>query len=659
MPGEQFYVTHCTVADSVLNDPGYTVRAASTKSPDILDKAFRYPPYELPIEMWKSSPKPWEAPNRLARTEDSAAGIWVAHTAYLPKDTTGRDRSYFSHLLHLPAADPAAVLRSWASQEWVTDYPAGATKTLPGNAKLPVGNEVSDDAVTAFLGDNPSGTFDVSSTVCPSRLRWSVTERRTLFARVLQAVLLLSEEKDRRRRRLYIHAEPGVVALLLYGAVRLLPQLVTARLTFSTYEAHHRNIRGYELADVIGTYMGAPELGLDADLGTSRGWALDTFWLLCSSPELQKPLPELLPPGLSELIKVAARGGWTLIDEIHQKVLGRLDARDWLAEAGAYARGGAKPEIIAVAERLPTPSVPAWPAPMPPPAVPMVRQQRPFGTKPYTAQINRANPACLLFLVDQSKSMSDPFIGGIGQTKAAVVADALNRLIQNVVLRSAKGDGVRDYFRVGVIGYGQGVKAGMGGSIPFNVLIPVSQLGSHPLRVESRTKLALDSVGGTVEQRVLFPVWFDAEAGGKTPMCAAFEAAVTVVKGFVEQFPNSFPPIVLNLTDGMPSDGDPQPNARTLRQINTSDGNTLLFNLLISSKPVQADYFPATETHMADVCSKLLFRMASQLPPKLWDAAKAEGHPLQPKARGVVLNADPTAIVRFLDIGTRVTSPGK
>jgi hypothetical protein len=51
--------------------------------------------------------------------------------------------------------------------------------------------------------------------------------------------------------------------------------------------------------------------------------------------------------------------------------------------------------------------------------------------------------------------------------------------------------------------------------------------------------------------------------------------------------------------------------------------------------------------------------MSSELPEKLAEAARAEGHDIKPKARGVVINADPTAIVRFLDIGTRVTPSGK
>ncbi len=315
--GDQFYVTHCATADSVLNNPGYTVRAAASADADALDAAFRYPPYELPIDMWRDPPPPAAAPQRLARTRYPEGGVWAVHSAYLAKDSVDRDRSYFSHLLLLGAAEPAAVLRSWGAAGWVTSYPPGAEKKLPG-ARLPIGPLVSDAALTAFLGDQPPGPTDLSLTVCPPRLRTSGAERSDLFARALQALLLLAAEEEPQRRRLYVHAEPGVVALLLYGAVRLLPPAVTDDLTFSTFEPYHRNIRDYKLAEVVGTYIGPPEngKGLDADLGTTRGIALDTIVPARSSRELRAPLAESLPAGIDELIELAARGEWELLPTV-------------------------------------------------------------------------------------------------------------------------------------------------------------------------------------------------------------------------------------------------------------------------------------------------------------------------------------------------------
>ena len=65
---------------------------------------------------------------------------------------------------------------------------------------------------------------------------------------------------------------------------------------------------------------------------------------------------------------------------------------------------------------------------------------------PYSAEISRVNPSCFLFLIDQSGSMSDPFGGQAGRKKAEGVADAINRLLQNLVIKCAKSEGVRDYY---------------------------------------------------------------------------------------------------------------------------------------------------------------------------------------------------------------------
>jgi hypothetical protein len=622
------------------------------------------------MALWQRLPPPAATPRRLARTRHPR-GVWVVHSAYLASDSVGRDRSYFSHLLRLPAADPATVLRSWGAAEWITDYPSGSTKVLPDSARVPVGTLVSDAALTAFLSSTPPGTTELSVAVCPWRLRGSPDVRCEHLTNLLLALLLLTEN-EKGTGRLLVHAEPGVLAILLYGAVRILPRELVSDLTFSTFEPFHCNIRAYKLARVVGTYLGTPDKDVSADFNTGADLVLDTFNFARSSPELRKALDDALPDGVMDLVDLVGAGNWSLLDQIHRSAGSARDVRSWLTQAGARARGDTKskgkpgalsldPEQEALSLDDDEVNVTLVSSPSAPPKAPalVLPPVKPVGGMTYSAQISRTNPACFLFLIDQSKSMGDPFIEGTAQTKAGVVADALNRLIQNVVLRSAKADGVRDYFRVGVIGYGKGVKAGLGGAVPFNVLIPVSQLGAHPLRVETRTKFIPDGVGGVVEQKVKFPVWFEAEANGQTPMCEAFAAAGLVVKGFVDQFPNAYPPIVLNLSDGMPSDGNPQLNARNLTNLGTTDGAVLLFNLLISSKPVEPDYFPASEERLPDLCSKLMYRMASPLPPKLWDAARAEGHDLLPRARGVVINADPTAIVRFLDIGTRVTPSGK
>jgi hypothetical protein len=108
----------------------------------------------------------------------------------------------------------------------------------------------------------------------------------------------------------------------------------------------------------------------------------------------------------------------------------------------------------------------------------------------YAAEISRAQPCCLIFLLDPSRSMHGRFgHGEYTHSKAQGVADALNRLLINLVLRCARSEGIRDYFYVAVIGYGHPVGTLFGGALAGNDLVPVSRLAAHPLRIERRERL--------------------------------------------------------------------------------------------------------------------------------------------------------------------------
>src|SRR5205823_423740 len=152
------------------------------------------------------------------------------------------------------------------------------------------------------------------------------------------------------------------------------------------------------------------------------------------------------------------------------------------------------------------------------------------------------------------------------------------------VLKCAKSDGVRDYFQVGVIGYGGEVTSGLTKSLD-DALVPISKLADKPKRIENRLRLIDDGVGGVTEQTIKFPIWFEPVAKGRTLMNAAFEAAELIASSFILSNPESFPPIILNLTDGKPSDASPLKVANRIKKLATTDGSALIFNLLISADP--------------------------------------------------------------------------
>jgi hypothetical protein len=274
---------------------------------------------------------------------------------------------------------------------------------------------------------------------------------------------------------------------------------------------------------------------------------------------------------------------------------------------------------------------------------------------PYTAEISRANPTCFLVLVDQSKSMREPFGGQAGKSKAEGVADAINRLLQNLAIKAAKSEGVRDYFHVGVLGYGgAAVGPALAGPLAKQPLVPISTLANNPLRIEERTRKVDDGAGGLLDQVFKFPVWFEAHGAGRTPMCQALTMAREYVQVFLGCHPTCYPPLILNLTDGKPSDGDPREAAKELRALASADGQVLLFNAHMSSTQAPPILYPASETGFPDDFARLLFRISSPLPPRLIEASQGEGFLTGPGSRGFVFNADLVSVIRFLDIGTRM-----
>ncbi len=259
---------------------------------------------------------------------------------------------------------------------------------------------------------------------------------------------------------------------------------------------------------------------------------------------------------------------------------------------------------------------------------------------PYSAELSRTNPTCFIFLIDQSSSMIEAFGAQPDKSKAQGVADGINRLLQNLVLKCAKSDGIRDYFHVGVIGYGGRVAWALGGSLAGKTLLPLSVIANNPLRIEQRTRKVDDGAGGLAEQKFKFPIWFEALAAGRTPMCQALAEARLAIEGFLQQYPECFPPLVINISDGKSTDGDPEPASSALRNLASTDGNVLLFNAHLSSKPVRAIEFPSEENQLADDNARLLFRMSSVLPPKLRIAAQNDGFAVSD--RGAALSLMPT-----------------
>jgi hypothetical protein len=277
----------------------------------------------------------------------------------------------------------------------------------------------------------------------------------------------------------------------------------------------------------------------------------------------------------------------------------------------------------------------------------------------YQQTFSRANPGCIVFLLDRSDSMKLDWQGS-GVSMAQGAAQALNRVLLDLCVKSTKevGGAARHYFDVGVFGYGarpvaggEGVESALGGALAGQALVPIPQLFNNPLAV--REEHTVDAMPGS-----RIPVWVEPMFGYRTPMCQAIAEAGAHVYDWAAAHPNSFPPIVINITDGMvtdsPHDGaDLTEWANRLTTIETADGPTLLLNIFLSAAPATEVVFPVSPHGLPDP-GPALFGISSQLPKPMVANARASMVRVDDGARGFVFNASLLTLVKFLEIGTRV-----
>lgn len=278
----------------------------------------------------------------------------------------------------------------------------------------------------------------------------------------------------------------------------------------------------------------------------------------------------------------------------------------------------------------------------------------------YTEEISRTHPTAFIFLVDQSGSMDDPFGGAVGLSKAQFTADALNRLIATMVTINTVGDEIYDRLYLAVIGYGgDHVASAFGSDLAEELVIPLSQIGDRPLRVDKRKMKVPDGAGGVVEVENPFPIWIEPRADGVTPMKKAFELAREIVFKTIEERPDSYPPTVINVTDGAYTPagppGDPKPVVEEIRATGNANGsNALVYNCHITHLTVPSLLYPSAYEDVTDEYAKELFTMSSRLPDSLVAAARAANYELiEEGSRGFAFNADAVHLVEFLDWGTR------
>ena len=279
----------------------------------------------------------------------------------------------------------------------------------------------------------------------------------------------------------------------------------------------------------------------------------------------------------------------------------------------------------------------------------------------YQQALSRRDPGCIIFLIDRSDSMKSNW-AGTGMTLAEGAARAINKILLELCIKATKeaGGAMRTYFYVGCYGYGfcpsnggEGVESALPGGLGPRGIVPLPELAASPLEV--RDEPSVDATQSS--SRV--PIWVEAHSGWRTPMCEAFALVGAHVYEWAAAFPQSFPPIIINLTDGMVTDSPYEGAglaewASRLTSIRTTDGPALLLNIFLSPSTARIVAYPASADGLPDPGPDL-FSISSLLPAPMVTNARSGGVPVAEGARGFVFNADFSTLVSFLEIGTRIS----
>lgn len=289
--------------------------------------------------------------------------------------------------------------------------------------------------------------------------------------------------------------------------------------------------------------------------------------------------------------------------------------------------------------------------------------QKTIKHRPYSAQIMRQTPTAFIFLIDQSGSMDErTTYRGQSLSKAAAVAQIINQTLLELVLRCQKGDEIRHYYDIALIGYGgfSDDKANVlwSGGMAGKTFLSPAELADAAIRVEEITvqRTIRGRVMTTTEKR---PIWLQAIHRHRTPM----KSAICLAESLIEQWlvaqagKDVYPPTVINITDGVATDATTDELlacCNRLKNLHTSDGHVLLMNIHVSDEQGKTIRFPSKADELgADPYARLLYDMSSDMPASYHaDIASLFGLDQRTAYVGMCSNADMDALVKFMNIGT-------
>ena len=288
----------------------------------------------------------------------------------------------------------------------------------------------------------------------------------------------------------------------------------------------------------------------------------------------------------------------------------------------------------------------------------------------YDKKITSDEPTLMVFLIDQSGSMGEPLAEkeGVVYTIAKIAKILTDTFLYESIRRCQRGNVFKPYIDFAIIGYGVGVHSAL----------PKIPLEQFPFSITKLADAYIAKNDSNTDDNSMIPKpkleWTEERADGQmTPTLAAFTKAREIIEKWLPDHQTSFPPIVINISDGAPND-DPVFNqmcqeaaeqgiprlgdlsqtglitqSKAIQGMGTEDGKCLVGSIQLDPSDAHSLQYPSSivdETGNIDTLARLMFEMSSVIPDSLreWYNHKYANLKsvidLEPGARFYTLNAD-------------------
>lgn len=293
-------------------------------------------------------------------------------------------------------------------------------------------------------------------------------------------------------------------------------------------------------------------------------------------------------------------------------------------------------------------------------------------------RITRNNPCPIIFLIDQSGSMDETYVNYRNEntTLAKEVAEQVNHFFEYLLYRATNGNEILEYYTFLLIGYGNEDEDNYAsivweGKLAGKEWVTVKELADNILDVSTKTETKYHHWGEQYIEKTTKKIWIYPNANGRnTPLLSALKLCKDKLAEYMQNKYENFPPVVFNITDGIPTDVDDMNDLITvcneIKNIDTTFGKTILFNCLLSSSNENKTFLPRqSERHLIESNDNYndfynaLFDASSILPSynlaEAYLMYKDEKYNEKEPIKSLVLNVDPSKLLQLFKIGTRTT----